>query len=80
MEDESQSTLPRLSSYTPKEPQKCIHTQPDIDKFTRSAAYRRLLTFIHLLNSSVIQKKISDPCHVSPVNTKSLALCRSNIV
>ena len=59
-----------LSTYTPTIPQKCIFKQSDIDIFTRSKAFERLMTFIGLLNTSVTQKKISDPCRISEVSKR----------
>ncbi|KAI7879498.1 Phosphotyrosyl phosphatase activator [Lichtheimia hyalospora FSU 10163] len=58
--------LPNLSStYTPTIPTKCIHTQVDIDRFIKTKAFSRLLTFVILLNASVTQKPNSYACHVS---------------
>ncbi|KAG2226930.1 hypothetical protein INT45_010209 [Circinella minor] len=54
-----------LSTYIPTIPQKCIFKQSDIDIFTRSKAFERLMTFVGLLNTSVTKKKISDPCPIS---------------
>lgn len=65
--------LPCLSStYTPATPTKCIHTQVDIDRFTKTKAFSRLLTFVILLNASVTQKPNSYPCHVSQVSVISI--------
>ena len=61
--------LPGLAStYTPVIPTKCIHTQVDIDRFTKTKAFSRLLTFVILLNASVTQKPNSYACHVSEVS------------
>ncbi|KAI8642085.1 hypothetical protein BD408DRAFT_367126 [Parasitella parasitica] len=51
--------------YTSKEPVSCIHEQKDIDTFIKSRAFDRIMTFVMLLNKSVMQKKISDACHIS---------------
>lgn len=66
--------LPNIAStYQPKEPVSRIHEQKDIDVFVKTQAFDRIMRFVMLLNQSVMQKKISDPCHVSPVsNYKSL--------
>ncbi|KAI8089396.1 uncharacterized protein BX664DRAFT_280307 [Halteromyces radiatus] len=64
---ENRETLPSLSStYTSVIPVKCIYKQQDIDTFTQSLAFDRLLTFIMLLNQSVLGKKVSDIQSVSP--------------
>ncbi|CAG8807801.1 36136_t:CDS:1, partial [Racocetra persica] len=47
------------------EPKKQINDQQDINKLVTSEAYVRLTRFIELLNESVVNKKISDPCFVS---------------
>ncbi|KAL9553534.1 hypothetical protein MBANPS3_003236 [Mucor bainieri] len=61
--------LPNIrSQYTCKEPVSCIHEQTDIDVFVQTKAFDRIMTFVMLLNKSVMQKKISDTCHISPVN------------
>ncbi|KAG0173205.1 hypothetical protein DFQ28_001240 [Apophysomyces sp. BC1034] len=73
--DVIQDQLPQLlPTYTLEEPKKCIHTQVDIDPFTRSKAFARLLTFIVLLNDSVSKKTISDACHVSPQTLRIMAM------
>ncbi|KAI8341741.1 hypothetical protein BC941DRAFT_335073, partial [Chlamydoabsidia padenii] len=60
-------SLPSLSSsYIPGTPVKCIHNQKDIDTFTNSMAFERLITFVILLNQSVRGKKVSDIQTVSP--------------
>jgi serine/threonine-protein phosphatase 2A activator len=56
-----------LESYSPAEPIQRIHEQRDIDEFMKTKAFDRIMTFVMLLNQSVMQKKISDPCFVSPV-------------
>ncbi|KAI9265920.1 hypothetical protein BY458DRAFT_513035 [Sporodiniella umbellata] len=58
--------LPNINeSYLPKEPISCIKEQKDIPLFYESEAFDRIMTFVALLNESVCQKKISDPCLVS---------------
>ncbi|CAG8634311.1 14715_t:CDS:2, partial [Racocetra fulgida] len=47
------------------EPKKQITDQRDINKLVTSEAYVRLTRFLELLNESVVNKKISDPCFVS---------------
>jgi hypothetical protein len=65
-----------LSSYQPKEPISRIHEQKDIDAFVQTQAFDRIMKFVMLLNSSVLQKKISDPCTISAVKfyTKDLPI------
>jgi hypothetical protein len=61
--------LPNLiNSYTPTEPVSRIHEQKNIDEFIQTKAFDRIMTFVMLLNQSVIKKKISDQCFISPVN------------
>lgn len=65
--------LPNIKAkYTPKEPVSCIHEQRDIDTFMKSEAFNRIMTFVMLLNKSVMQKKISDACYTSPVSLYSM--------
>lgn len=67
MEHPSLPRLPSLSStYTPGTPVKCIVSQKDINTFTHSVAFERLLTFVMVLNQSVRGKKVSDIKAVSP--------------
>ncbi|CAG8814077.1 28844_t:CDS:2, partial [Dentiscutata erythropus] len=54
------------------EPKKQINDQNNINKYTTSEAYIRLTRFIELLNESVVNKKISDPCFVSELVQKVL--------
>lgn len=56
-----------LRDYTPKEPIKRIFSDKDIEPFTKSEAFARIVDFVKLLNTSVSNKKISDPCHESEV-------------
>ncbi|KAI8058915.1 uncharacterized protein B0P05DRAFT_559051 [Gilbertella persicaria] len=75
METESIPLLPNISaSYVPKEPVSCIHEQKDIEMFAKTKAFDRIMTFVMLLNSSVMQKKISDPCLISPQTQRILDL------
>jgi serine/threonine-protein phosphatase 2A activator len=68
MQTETIPELPNiLSTYTPKEPVSRIHEQKDIDEFLKTKAFDRIMTFVMLLNQSVLKKKISDPCIISPV-------------
>ncbi|KAM3583218.1 Serine/threonine-protein phosphatase 2A activator [Umbelopsis sp. WA50703] len=60
-----------LESYTPKEPVKRIFNDKDIVPFVQSEAFARIVNFVKLLNTSVLNKKISDPCHESS-NTKRI--------
>ncbi|KAI7901716.1 uncharacterized protein BX663DRAFT_513794 [Cokeromyces recurvatus] len=53
-------------NYTPKELVSCIHNQRDIEKFVNTKAFQRIMTFVVLLNESVMKKKVSDPCQISP--------------
>ncbi|KAI8366890.1 hypothetical protein BD560DRAFT_149838 [Blakeslea trispora] len=58
--------LPNISStYQPQQPIAKIHTQQDIDQFVESEAFKRLMTFVALLNQSVTGKKVSDDVLVS---------------
>lgn len=57
-----------LDSYVPTTPVSRIHQQHDIEVFIKTAAFDRIMTFVMLINQSVMKKKISDPCHVSPVS------------
>lgn len=69
MTSESIPVLPNiLASYLPAEPVQRIHEQKDINDFVTTQAFDRIMTFVMLLNQSVLQKKISDPCFVSPVS------------
>ncbi|KAF0482348.1 Phosphotyrosyl phosphatase activator [Gigaspora margarita] len=52
------------------EPTKQVNDQNDINKFITSEAYNRLTRFIELLNESVVNKKISEPCFVSELVQK----------
>lgn len=56
------------ANYAPQLPTKHIFNQNDVDRFVKTAAYARLITFIDLFNQSVLGKKISDPCPMSPVS------------
>ncbi|ORX46970.1 Phosphotyrosyl phosphatase activator [Hesseltinella vesiculosa] len=47
------------SNYTPTAPRKCIREQKDIETFVRSPAYERIMTFILMLNQSVMDKPLS---------------------
>ncbi|KAI9486665.1 MAG: hypothetical protein EXX96DRAFT_50337 [Benjaminiella poitrasii] len=62
--------LPQLpyirENYASKELASCIHNQKDIDNFVNTKAFQRIMTFVMLLNESVMKKKKSDPCHISP--------------
>lgn len=61
--------LPNIrAQYVPKEPVSRIHEQRDIETFMKSEAFDRIMTFVMLLNKSVMQKKISDACYISPVS------------
>lgn len=64
-----------LESYIPKEPVSRIHQQHDVEEFIKTKAFDRIMTFVMLINQSVIQKKISDPCPISPVSYPSLSYC-----
>ncbi|CAO3637747.1 unnamed protein product [Mucor hiemalis] len=67
MTSESIPVLPNiLASYLPAEPLQRIHEQKDINDFVTTQAFDCIMTFVMLLNQSVLQKKISDPCFVSP--------------
>lgn len=67
--DEDIPQLPNIrSQYKCTEPLSCIHEQKDIDTFVQTKAFDRIMTFVMLLNKSVMQKKISDACHISPVS------------
>lgn len=59
-----------LETYQPTEPVRRIHEQKDIELFSKSIAFDRLMTFIALLNESAYKKKISDPCTISPVRKR----------
>ncbi|CAO3692632.1 unnamed protein product [Umbelopsis ramanniana] len=63
-----------LRDYTPKEPIKRIFSDKDIEPFTKSEAFARIVDFVKLLNTSVSNKKISDPCHESENTKKVLRL------
>lgn len=60
-----------LEGYTPQEPVKRIFTDEDIVPFVQSEAFARIVNFVKLLNTSVRNKKISDPCQESS-NTKRI--------
>ncbi|KAL7329431.1 Serine/threonine-protein phosphatase 2A activator 1 [Mucor circinelloides] len=71
--DENIPQLPNIrSKYTCTEPVSCIHEQKDIDVFIQTKAFDRIMTFVMLLNKSVMQKKISDACHISPQTQRIL--------
>ncbi|KAI8364006.1 hypothetical protein EDC96DRAFT_444516 [Choanephora cucurbitarum] len=58
--------LPNISQdYQPQEPIACIQTQSDIDRFVQTKAFERIMTFVALLNDSVMGSKVSDPCFIS---------------
>ncbi|OBZ86769.1 Serine/threonine-protein phosphatase 2A activator [Choanephora cucurbitarum] len=58
--------LPNISQdYQPQEPIACIQTQRDIDRFVQTKAFERIMTFVALLNDSVMGSKVSDPCFIS---------------
>lgn len=63
-----------LETYQPTEPVRRIHEQKDIEIFSKSIAFDRLMTFIALLNESAYKKKISDPCTISPVRKRRITL------
>ncbi|KAG2174134.1 hypothetical protein INT43_004154 [Umbelopsis isabellina] len=63
-----------LEGYTPQEPVKRIYTDEDIVPFVKSEAFARIVNFVKLLNTSVLNKKISDPCHESSNTKRILAL------
>lgn len=72
MTSENIPVLPNiLDSYLPKEPAQRIHEQKDINEFVTTQAFDRIMTFVMLLNQSVIKKKISDPCPISPVSSQN---------
>lgn len=76
MATESIPVLPNIiGSYSPAEPVQRIHEQKDIDEFIKTKAFDRIMTFVMLLNQSVMQKKISDPCFISPVSLNKLLVC-----
>lgn len=58
-----------LEGYTPQEPVKRIFTDEDIVPFVQSEAFARIVNFVKLLNTSVRNKKISDPCQESSVRS-----------
>lgn len=60
-----------LESYTPKEPVSRIRQQKDVDEFIKTKAFDRIMTFVMLINQSVMKKNISDPCLISPVSIQS---------
>ncbi|KAI7865650.1 hypothetical protein BDF14DRAFT_1729888 [Spinellus fusiger] len=57
--------LPVLTAYVPTPVQKCISKQEDVEVFVQSKAFSRLMTFIDVLNTSVVSTPNSSPCHVS---------------
>jgi Phosphotyrosyl phosphate activator (PTPA) protein len=61
-----------LHDYTPQEPTKRIFSDKDIASFTKSEAFARIVDFVKLLNTSVSNQKITDPCHESEVRFLSL--------
>ncbi|CEG69637.1 hypothetical protein RMATCC62417_05684 [Rhizopus microsporus] len=63
-----------LETYQPTEPVRRIHEQKDIEIFSKSIAFDRLMTFIALLNESAYKKKISDPCTISPQTQRILEM------
>ncbi|KAH8553990.1 hypothetical protein BGW37DRAFT_483068 [Umbelopsis sp. PMI_123] len=60
-----------LQDYTPQQPIKRIFSDKDIEPFTKSEAFARIIDFVKLLNTSVLNKTISDTCHESH-NTKQV--------
>jgi serine/threonine-protein phosphatase 2A activator len=68
-------SLPNIyESYQAVEPIRRIHEQKDIEIFSRSQAFDRIMTFIALLNESVHKKLISDPCRISPQTRRILEM------
>ncbi|EIE92140.1 hypothetical protein RO3G_16851 [Rhizopus delemar RA 99-880] len=68
-------SLPNIyESYQAVEPIRRIHEQKDIEIFSRSQAFDRIMTFIALLNESVHKKQISDPCLISPQTRRILEM------
>ncbi|CAG8481637.1 5793_t:CDS:2 [Paraglomus brasilianum] len=63
------SPLP-LTDHNFVEPRKMIRQHSDIDVWVESKAFARFLMFIKLLNESILNKKISDPCTVSETTQK----------
>jgi serine/threonine-protein phosphatase 2A activator len=62
----------KLDGYTPQEPLKRIFSDKDIEPFSRTEAFARIVDFVKLLNTSVLNKKISDECHESQVRNHSI--------
>lgn len=56
-----------LDGYTPQVPIKRIFSDQDIEPFTQTEAFARIIDFVKLLNTSVLNKKISDQCLESQV-------------
>jgi len=63
-----------LDGYTPQVPIKRIFSDQDIEPFTQTEAFARIIDFVKLLNTSVLNKKISDQCLESQNVKKVLEL------
>jgi serine/threonine-protein phosphatase 2A activator len=70
MADNSTLNITNSFEYECIEPIKKINDQADVNEWVNSEAFLRLMRFIELSNESVINRKVSDPCHVSEVNNK----------
>ena len=56
-----------------EEPTGKINSPEDLQMFLQSAVFEEFMAFLQLLNESVVQKKLSDPCLRSPVSLDSLS-------
>ena len=54
------------------EPTTKISTPEDLEAFHQSEVYTELITFLESLNTSVLNKKLSDSCPESPVGDNAL--------
>ncbi|KAK9679577.1 Serine/threonine-protein phosphatase 2A activator 1 [Basidiobolus ranarum] len=63
-----------LSSTQCTEPIKRIVEEPDVQIWTKSEAFARIMTYIHALNESVKNKKISEQVEMSQNVTKVLSV------
>ena len=68
MADNNLPDVIKSSDHKFIEPIKEINDQANVNEWLETKAFYRLMRFIELTNESVVNRKISDSCHVSEVS------------